>query len=374
MKIAFAYDSAYPWFNGGIEKRRFLIMEALRKAGHEVHLFTMFREGMPSEEFTYKGVHYHCCGKALPTSAMYKRGRRNISWPLKYASLLDIKIWKYRFDILDADAFPFVHIPKLAAYAKLTGAKFVVTWHEVWGREYWERYLPSLGLFGYVAEKLSARVSRAAIANTSKTAEDLERILRFPKGDITIFPAAISKEEISHLSKTMGKKKTERFVAVGRLVPEKRMDMAIRAVAGTDSQLTIVGRGPEKPRLVALAKRLRASKRITFAEGLPEKEIMRALASARALLMFSEREGMSIISIESLALGTPVIITASTSIPEEIKQHCHKIDEKDLAGSLNGLLKNRRSVLYLPKIDRRRILEEFSAEKSEQVYKRILAD
>ncbi|MDE1870596.1 MAG: hypothetical protein KGH71_06570, partial [Candidatus Micrarchaeota archaeon] len=86
----------------------------------------------------------------------------------------DIKIWKYRFDILDADAFPFVHIPKLAAYAKLTGAKFVVTWHEVWGREYWERYLPSLGLFGYVAEKLSARVSRAAIANTSKTAEDLK--------------------------------------------------------------------------------------------------------------------------------------------------------------------------------------------------------
>ncbi|MDE1850905.1 MAG: glycosyltransferase family 4 protein [Candidatus Micrarchaeota archaeon] len=372
MRVGFAYDSAYPWFNGGIEKRRFLIMDALRRAGHEVHLFTMFREGMPSEEFTYKGVHYHCCGKALPASAMYKRGRRNISWPLKYASLLDLKIWKYRFDILDADAFPFIHIPKLAAYAKLTGARFVVTWHEVWDRQYWERYLPSLGLLGYVAERLSARASGIAIANTSQTAADLERVMGFPRGKITVFPAAISGKEILRFKKAARAGKAERFVVVGRLVPEKRIDLAIRAVAGAGSELLVVGRGPEKTKLIALAKRLGAAGRIKFADGLSEGAMMKALAGARALLMFSEREGMSIVSIESLALGTPVIITKSTSIPQEIRIHCHKIEEEDLAGSLARLVKTKSSVIYKPKIDTGKILDEFSAEKSERIYRKIL--
>ncbi|MDE1805092.1 MAG: glycosyltransferase, partial [Candidatus Micrarchaeota archaeon] len=145
MRFGFAYDSAYPWFNGGIEKRRYLIMRALHEAGHEVHLFTMFREGMPGMEFVHKGIHYHCCAKAIPSHEMYTNGRRNMKWPLKYASVLPAVIWNYRFDLVDADAFPFLHIPNLAAYSRLTGANFVVTWHEVWDRKYWERYLPRLG-------------------------------------------------------------------------------------------------------------------------------------------------------------------------------------------------------------------------------------
>jgi len=371
MRIGFAYDSAYPWFNGGIEKRRFLVMAALRKAGHEVHLFTMFREGMPGEEFTYRGIRYHCCGKALPTNAMYKNGRRNVSWPLKYASLLDIKIWKYRFDILDADAFPFVHIPKLAAYAKITGAKFVVTWHEVWDREYWERYLPGFGLMGYVAEQISARLSKNAIAISSKTKESLISVLKMPEKNITIFPAAIDGERIRMFLRGGTKRKSEKFVSVGRLVPQKRIDMAIRAVAGTDARLTIIGSGPEKPRLIALARKLGIEKRVKFVNMLSEDSLMKEISQARGLLMFSEREGMSIITLESLALGTAVLIAKSTSLPKEIRRHCRTIDEQDLSGSVMRLLKNKKSVLYHPRIDRKAITDEFSVEKSNAVYKRI---
>ena len=31
MKIAVIYDSAYPWFNGGIERRRYLIINKYYK-------------------------------------------------------------------------------------------------------------------------------------------------------------------------------------------------------------------------------------------------------------------------------------------------------------------------------------------------------
>jgi len=65
LKIAFAYESAYPWFNGGIEKRRYNILRSLAKdKSNEMHMFTLYRTGMPGMEFKYEGVQYHCVGKA----------------------------------------------------------------------------------------------------------------------------------------------------------------------------------------------------------------------------------------------------------------------------------------------------------------------
>ncbi|MGI0141976.1 MAG: glycosyltransferase family 4 protein [Candidatus Micrarchaeales archaeon] len=371
MRFGFAYDSAYPWFNGGIEKRRFLIMRALHEAGHEVHLFTMFREGMPGMEFVYKGIHYHCCAKALPTGAMYKNGRRNIRWPLKYAAAIGPIIWKYRFGLLDADAFPFVHIPSLATYAKLTGAKFVVTWHEVWDRKYWEKYLPSLGLFGYVAEKVSARVSGIAIANSSTTKEGLIDTLKVPASRIHLLAAPISRRELEHFTKNRKPKRSDKFIALGRLVPEKRIDMAIRAVAATNARLTVIGSGPEKQKLVALARKLGLGKRIRFAQGLSENTIMTELCESRGLLMFSEREGMSLISVEALALGTPVIIVKSTSLPGEIRKYCTIIDEKRLGDSLDRLMKDKKSILYKSGIPKAQILKAFSAESCVALYTKL---
>jgi hypothetical protein len=175
LKLAFAYDSAYPWFNGGIEKRRFLIMQALAHAGHEVHCFTMLREGMPGKEFSYKGIRYHCCGVAIPNSKMYVHGRRNIRWPLKYALILPFKLIRYdNFDLIDADAFPFLHLFTISLIAKLKRIKFIVTWHEVWSLEYWKRYLGKVGgIVGYFVEYLASKLTKDFISNSNETAKRL---------------------------------------------------------------------------------------------------------------------------------------------------------------------------------------------------------
>jgi len=370
MRIGFAYDSAYPWFNGGIEKRRFLIMQELQRAGHEIHCFTMYREGMTGMEFTYKGVHYHCVGMAVPASSMYKNGRRNMSWPIKYAALLPLKIIDYKFDIIDADAFPFLHIPKLAAYAKLTGAKFVVTWHEVWDKKYWKSYLPTFGVLGYLAEKVSAKLSGNAIANTAATKEDLIRIFDMAEESVQVFPAAISRRELEAFARKSPRKPSGKFVVIGRLIPEKRVDLAIRAVAKTKAGLLVIGSGPEKQRLIALAKELGASGRIKFMEGVKEEQLLRELRNSLALLMFSEREGMSIITIEALALGVPVLVTKETSLPAEIKRHCHAIETMEIA----RMIANKGSALYKKGASAREVLEKFSVEKAPEIYRQIKKD
>ncbi|MDE1845865.1 MAG: glycosyltransferase [Candidatus Micrarchaeota archaeon] len=371
MKFCFAYDSAYPWFNGGIEKRRYLIMQELARAGNEVHCFTMFREGMPGRRFRHKGVNYHCVANATPAGEMYKEGRRNMAWPLKYAALLPLEIADYKFDLIDADAFPFLHIPRLAIYAKISGAKFVVTWHEVWDKKYWYKYLEGLGIFGYAMEKLSASLSSNIIVNTSQTRHALAKVFGMRKKKIRVLPAAISRREMVAFAKRHPRKAGGNFVVVGRLVPEKRVEMAITAVAATKLGLTVIGSGPERQRLEALARRLDASERIHFVEGMEEEALMMEVRNARALLMFSEREGMSIISIEALALGTPVIITHDTSIPAEIKKYCHAINPRSAGGELERLVKSKNSILYKKSSHTEKVLREFSVEGAAKIYEEI---
>jgi len=367
LKLAFAYDSAYPWFNGGIEKRRFLIMQALANAGHEVHCFTMLREGMPGKEFSYKGIRYHCCGVAIPNSKMYVHGRRNIRWPLKYALILPFKLIKYdNFDLIDADAFPFLHLFTISLIAKLKHIKFIVTWHEVWSLEYWQRYLGRLGgVVGYFVEYLASKLTKDFISNSNETAERLYE--EFGKKSV-VFPAAVSSYEFD----ARNVKKKDQFISIGRLVPEKRMDMVLRAIAESNASAKIIGIGPEEKNLKALAKDLGIEKRIKFIRRLSPKKLFTSIKESRGLLMFSAREGLSLITLEAMMLGVPVFIVGSTSLPSDVKRLCITLNENSLGKSINEVLKNYRKYEEKAKKARQIVLERYSADYALQVYEKFL--
>jgi len=367
LKLAFAYDSAYPWFNGGIEKRRFLIMQALANSGHEVHCFTMLREGMPGREFSYKGIKYHCCGVGIPNSKMYVHGRRNIRWPLKYALILPFKLIKYdNFDLIDADAFPFLHLFTISLIAKLKRIKFIVTWHEVWSLRYWQRYLGKVGgIVGYFVEYLASKLTKDFISNSNETAKRLYE--EFGKKSL-VFPAAVSSYEFDarHI------KKKDQFISIGRLVPEKRMDMVLRAIAESNASAKIIGIGPEEKNLKALAKKLGIEKKVRFIRRLSPRRLFTSIKESHGLLMFSAREGLSLITLEAMMLGVPVFIVGSTSLPSDVKRLCITLDEKSLGKSINEVLKNYRKYEEKAKKARQVVLERYSADYALQVYEKFL--
>ncbi len=368
LKLAFAYDSAYPWFNGGIEKRRFLIMQSLAKAGHEVHCFTMLREGMPKSEFKYKGIYYHCAGSAIPNSKMYVKGRRNIRWPLKYALLIPFKLAKYdHFDLIDADAFPFLHLFTIAAYAKIRRIKFVITWHEVWSIEYWQRYLGKVGgAIGYLVEYLSSKLTDYFISNSLETSKELYK--RFGKKSI-VFQAAVS----SYEAKIEKAEKKGYFISIGRLIPEKRVDMILRAIAESKERVKVIGIGPEESNLKGLAKDLKIEDRVTFIRRLPQSKLFKSLKESMGLLMFSEREGLSLITLEAMLLGVPVFVVGSTSLPKEVKRLCFELDEKKLGKSLDNVAKNYSIYQKRAEEVKEIVKKEFSADYAEEIYKKIIS-
>jgi glycosyltransferase involved in cell wall biosynthesis len=105
------------------------------------------------------------------------------------------------------------------------------------------------------------------------------------------------------------------FLAVSALVPYKRLDVAIEAAARLRAPLTIVGRGPEEPRLRRLAGASGAT--VTFAGWLDNDEIRTLYQRCRAVLMPGV-EDFGMVPVEAQACGRPVIALAAGGALESV--------------------------------------------------------
>ncbi|MEZ4751104.1 MAG: glycosyltransferase [Bdellovibrionota bacterium] len=102
------------------------------------------------------------------------------------------------------------------------------------------------------------------------------------------------------------------FVSACRLVKHKGIKLALKAFAELPHRnwsYWIVGDGPEKSNLVALAKRLGIDARVRFFSRLPQDRLHSILSRATGLIQANtgpEPFGLSV--SEALALGTPVVV------------------------------------------------------------------
>jgi glycosyltransferase involved in cell wall biosynthesis len=105
------------------------------------------------------------------------------------------------------------------------------------------------------------------------------------------------------------------FLAVSALVPYKRLDIAIRAVAAVGGTLTLVGRGPEETRLRRLAETTGA--KVDFAGWLEDDDIRQLYRGARAVLMPGV-EDFGMVPVEAQACGRPVVALARGGALESV--------------------------------------------------------
>lgn len=108
------------------------------------------------------------------------------------------------------------------------------------------------------------------------------------------------------------------FGAIGRLSPEKNIGQLLHAfvaVAGADPQarLLVVGDGPDRHELEALAAGLALSDRVLFT-GV-RSDVDRLWPLLHALVLPSLSEGMPLVVLEAMARGVPVIASAVGDVP-----------------------------------------------------------
>jgi glycosyltransferase involved in cell wall biosynthesis len=99
------------------------------------------------------------------------------------------------------------------------------------------------------------------------------------------------------------------LVGVGALIGRKGHDLAIAALAEIpEAVLVLIGAGPERVALEALAVRIGVSDRVRFLGSIDQDRIADWLAAADAMVLMSASEGLANAWVEALACGTPIVI------------------------------------------------------------------
>lgn len=303
MRIAFLYDCVYPYKIGGVERRVWELARRLVKRGHEVHLFGMkFWEGPGTIGREGVVIHGIC-----PVPPLYPGGRRAILPAVTYSLHLLVPLLRERFDLIDAQEFPFFHcfFAKISSVLKRT--PLVITWHEVWGN-YWYRYLGGWGFFGQLVEWGTAHLSRNMVTVSPSTARDL-RSLGYRHG-ITTIPNGI---DCSHIDAVSPSPHISDIIFAGRFIKEKNVDLIIAAVdilrtGIPDIRAVIVGDGPEKDVLHRLVRDRHLEKNVTFTGFFDNPDDVTAhMKASKVFVSPSVREGFGMAALEAMACGLPVV-------------------------------------------------------------------
>jgi glycosyltransferase involved in cell wall biosynthesis len=312
LKIGFVYDAVYPWIKGGGEKTLYELACELRDRGHECHFFGMQCWPGPAD-MTRDGLHYHAVCPNIPLYG--PDGKRRISQPLRFAWGVLTRLGRHdlrTFDILDVHAFPFFSVPAFWIVRRLRAAKlpWLLTWLEVWGRDYWSRYAGRKGFIGAWLERWCARAAPHHLCISETTARRLRELLAVPRDRITVIPRGFAGPPAFA---TAPIRVPGRIVIAGRLLAYKRTELILAAWPSVVERvphavLHVVGDGPELSALKRLADQLKLGESVRFLGQLAERDqVLAEIAAAELLLQPSIREGQSTVVLEALMLGTPVV-------------------------------------------------------------------
>jgi glycosyltransferase involved in cell wall biosynthesis len=170
----------------------------------------------------------------------------------------------------------------------------------------------------------------------------------------------------------------------GRLVSYKGVDVLIRACANTTARVLIVGDGPMRARLQALALETGVADRVRFLGSVPDPELA-ALYHACDLFVLpsvTRAEAFGMVQIEAMACGKPVVSTALASGVPWVNQHGRTGlvvpagDADALAGAIRSLIANPALRRQMGEAARTRVLAEFTAdrmaERTVSIYRDVL--
>jgi glycosyltransferase involved in cell wall biosynthesis len=138
----------------------------------------------------------------------------------------------------------------------------------------------------------------------------------------------------------------KKIVSIGRLVPWKGFEDLIKAVHNIhETQLIVIGEGPERSKLEALIYEKKLQNRVHLIGILSRKEVFSFLKHADLFVLNSTYEGLPHIVLEAMAAGTPVVATDTGGTGELVQDGYNGIlvppsDPEFLESSIKEILRD----------------------------------
>lgn len=271
------------------------------------------------------------------------------SSPLCPAMISKLRV--YRGDIVH------LHLPNpvavLAYLASGHRGSLVITYHSDLVRQ---------KILGRAFEPLLHAVLRRsdAIITTSPNYLRTSSVLSRHKERCRVIPIGIriadfthgDPEQVSAIRRQYGE---QIVVSVGRLVYYKGFEYLIRAMTRVPGHLLIVGKGPLREALVALASKLGVGDRVHFLGKLDHKSLVACYHAAKVFVLpsIARSEAFGIAQVEAMAAGLPVVNTNLESGVPFVSLHgqtgltVRPADSEALAAAISILLNDpalRRSL------------------------------
>ncbi|MCR5763690.1 MAG: glycosyltransferase [Treponema sp.] len=160
-------------------------------------------------------------------------------------------------------------------------------------RFFMNRWMTSLRQWDYIS---SQRID-TIVANSYYIAR---RIKKFWNRDSTVIYSPLNKERFYP---DFSQKRENFYIAFSRLVPYKRIDLAISAIKGSGKKLVVIGNGSEEKNLMKLAQ---GDSNITFTGRISDEKLRHYMQTCKALIFCAE-EDFGLVPLEAQACGCPVI-------------------------------------------------------------------
>ncbi|WP_198671850.1 glycosyltransferase [Desertihabitans aurantiacus] len=345
MKILIAADTYAPQINGAARFTERLA-EGLARRGHDVHVAAPSPDGRPARQRVRGVTVHHVRSYRYPR---YERFRLGGPWRTAAQPLVD----ELRPEVVHIQAH-FTVCRAFAAAAVHRGIPVVGTNHLMIDNVF--DHLPVPGFArGWVTRTVWRDIGRVfgqASVVTTPTPSAVELLTEATGLQALAVSCGIDNHSFAAASRRWAPAKeaadwVPTVLFVGRLDPEKRVDELLRAFAqlpaDVPARLEVVGHGSCGAQLRAMAERLGVTDRITFHGVVTDEELVEAYGRADVFCMPGVAELQSIVTLEAMAAGRPVVAADAMALPHLVRPGRNGYlytpgDVAELSGHLHRLL------------------------------------
>ena len=351
MRIAHVV-ATFPPHIGGMGGVVFDEANALAKAGHDVTVFTMRYPGTSYSSQAY-------AFKVIRLTPLIKAG--DAGWvPQLFFKLKG-------FDLVHLHYPWYGGAEWVWLASKLHAQKYVVTYHMQAAPISLFKKIVKFKYDLFLTKAILRGAAKVLVVDRGVTSMDASEF--FNPVDTTVFQSrAVTASEVG-LSEFENKKI---ILFVGNLMPVKRLDLAIEALTqmSDETVLVVVGGGYEEARYKKMVLDKNLGERVRFVGRIEDKKKLAEYYNCSVVTVIpSDAESFSLVAIESLASGTPVVASDIPAIRARID------DGQDgflfTPGSATSLAEKLEKILSLSSEDRKqmgergrvKVVEKYGIEK-----------